>query len=304
MSDSPVNLLDTPDVLSSVLARLELRADVYAAGDFCGSWAVDTSGSRRIPFHLVGRGEAWLHTKHRTPRLLAPGDMVVFPHDEPHVVSHSRNPPDPKQINASIIRDDSASTTMVCGFFEFASRMVWPLLDSMNPIIVLDLCDVCEARHIRPLIEMMMEELARETPGYYSMVNHLAHLVFIYIVRQQLETKKLAQGYLKAMFDNRISKSMAAMHQSPEYPWTLASLADRAGMSRSSFAKKFHELAGVAPMQYLTEWRMQEARFLLQSSNMSIFQIAEKCGYESDAAFRKAFKKTQGITPGQVRKLA
>ena len=93
MSDSPSIYLGDPDALSSVLSRLQLNAEVYSDGDFCGTWAVDTSGSRRIPFHLIGRGEAWLHVNGQPPQMLSCGDLVIFPRDTQHVMAGSREIP-------------------------------------------------------------------------------------------------------------------------------------------------------------------------------------------------------------------
>ena len=302
MSNSPSFELDNPDALSSVLSQLQLTADVYSDGDFCGAWALDTSGSRRIPFHLVGKGEAWLHVEGQNARPLSSGDLVLFPRDSRHTIAHTSDAPAPKLINAEQLSDSGPITNMICGFFEFKDQAAWPLLNSLPEVIVMDLSDQSVSSTIRSLIDLMIAELTRRAPGFYTVINQLAYLLFVQVLRQQIESGQVDSGLLAALFDRKISLALSAIHNHPEQAWSLESLAREAAMGRSSFARHFNELAGVPPMQYLTAWRMQQAKKLLETTKYSMLDIAGRCGYESEAAFRKAFKKTIGMPPGQVRK--
>ena len=197
---------------------------------------------------------------------------------------------------------DGPVTHMACGFFDFHNASAWPLLDSLAPVITLDLSG--RDATLRTLIELLAGELRQQAQGYYVAINQLSYLLFIQILRQQIATGHIETGLLAAMFDPRIGRALAAIHNQPGENWTLSSLSSEARMGRSGFAKRFHELAGIPPMQYLMNWRMQEAQQLLKDKQLSITEIAERCGYESEAAFRKAFKKVTGETPGEARKLA
>ncbi|MCL4106001.1 UNVERIFIED_CONTAM: hypothetical protein GTU68_058307 [Idotea baltica] len=279
---------------------MQLNAEVYVNGDFCGTWAVDTSGSRRLPFHLIGEGEAWLHFDEEKPELLLSKDLVMFPRDAHHVISDSAVPPRSSQINTPM-SNIGETTQMVCGFFEFENPLLFPLLDKLPEIVLLRAGVDAPGRRSHRLIEMMLSELRQCNPGSYAVVDQLAYLLFVEILRQQVETGSLESGLLVGLFDTRIGKALNAMHKNPEEEWTLSSLADKATMSRSSFADRFSRIIGLTPMKYLTLWRMAEARRLLTSTNLSTAQIAQLSGYESEAAFRKAFKNTQGEAPGAVR---
>ncbi|MEH6552010.1 MAG: AraC family transcriptional regulator [Pseudomonadales bacterium] len=302
MSKNPNMYLDNPDALSSVLSKLQLNAQVYSDGDFCGAWAVDTSGSRRIPFHLIGRGEAWLHMDDRPTQMLSSGDLVIFPGDKQHVIASSSEKPPQGLINSEVPINQKPMTNLVCGFFEFKNKSAWPLLDSLAAVIVIDLSDMNISSVIRGLIDLMVAELDRRAPGFYTVINHLAYLLFVEVLRLQIQQGKVDSGLLAALFDSKISRALSAMHSYPGRRWTLESLAAEAAMGRSSFAHQFNELTGIPPMQYLTSWRMQEAKTLLQTTTLSLAHIAEQCGYESEVAFRKAFKKTVGTPPGAVRR--
>lgn len=303
MSDSPNIYLDDPDPLSRLLNRLQLKAEVYVNGDFCGTWAVDTGGSRRIPFHLIGRGEAWLHVDQEGPNRLAEKDLVFFPRDAHHVISNSGERPPPEAVNAPM-SNDGDTTQMVCGFFEFHNALAYPLLDALPETVVLRPTSSQETRRIESLVDLMLLELREAQPGSYAVVDQLAYLLFVEILRQQVANGKLTSGLLVALFDTRIGRALNAIHEQPELGWTLDLLAEKASMSRSSFAERFSKLAGLTPVKYLVLWRMAEARRLLSTTELSTAQIAELSGYETEAAFRKAFKKTQGQTPGEVREAA
>lgn len=302
MSESPIYLENSADALSVVLAGLQLSAEVYVSGDFCGQWAVDTSGSRRVPFHLIGRGNAWLHIDGQPERRLGAGDLVIFPNDKQHIISSSDQLPKQQIVNADFSQNEGAATNLVCGFFEFQNKSAWPLLESLDPVIVLELSDLSTLPHVRGLIDLMLVELLNRSPGYYTSINQLAYLVFIHAVRQQIESGRVKTGLLAALFDAKISRALSCIHNMPEQAWNLVSLATEAGMGRSAFAKQFNQLIGMPAMQYLTYWRMQNASELLKNTSLSVWQIAEQSGYESEAAFRKAFKKTVGVPPGQVRR--
>ena len=302
MSESPIYLDSGADALSLVLAGLQLSAEVYVSGDFCGHWAVDTSGSRRVPFHLIGKGNAWLHLDGEPERRLGAGDLVIFPNDRQHIIASSDEVPEEEIVNSDFSRNEGTTTNMVCGFFEFQNKSAWPLLESLDSTIVLELSDLSTLPHVRSLIDLMLVELSNRSPGYYTSINQLAYLIFIHAVRQQINSGKVSTGLLSALFDTKISRALSCIHNQPEGSWSLTGLASEAGMGRSAFAKRFNDLIGMPAMQYLTYWRMQGASDLLKNTNLSVWQIAEQSGYESEAAFRKAYKKTIGVPPGQVRR--
>jgi AraC family transcriptional activator of mtrCDE len=296
MSNNPNIYLDDPDPLSVLLSRLELNAEVYVNGNFCGTWAVDTAGSKRIPFHLIGSGNAWLHFEDDKPQPLSQGDLVVFPRDSHHIISDAEAKPDSQQVNTPM-SNDGAITNMVCGFFEFRNPALFPVLESLPGLILI----ASGQGRVGRLVNMILEELAESRPGHYSAVDQLAFLIFVETIRRQLSSGQLNDGFLMALLDPRIGRTLNAIHQRPELAWTLEMLADKAAMSRSSFTERFTKQVGITPMKYLTKWRMTEARRLLTNTALSTAQVAEKSGYESEAAFRKAFKNTLGVTPGAVR---
>ncbi len=295
----------TKDALTAILRRLRLRAGVYIHADFCGTWAVDTSGHRKVPFHLIGRGSGWLHTDDtEEPRLLGAGDLVVFPHDARHVIASSAAPPPAALINQPIDPEaEGPITSMLCGYFEFQSKAAWPLLDGLPNAIVLDLQEAGRVMGTHSLIQLIVSELENARPGADAAVNELAYVLFIHVLRAEMQ-RGLDYGLLRALSDPKIGRALNLIHADPAANWTLETLAREVGMSRSAFAERFKQRVGMTPMRYVTEWRMQEAVDLLQTTELSIATIAERCGYTSEVAFRKAFRNGIGLPPGQFRRSA
>ena len=296
--------LDSPDPLSVFCQKLELTAEIYVDSAFCGNWAVDTSGSKRIPFHLISRGEAWVHFQNRDPFKLSANNLVIFPHDSSHIIANSSEIPAEDSINAEMKDDGGPVTNMICGFFEFKDKASLPIIDALAKVIILDSEMLGENSMIRSIINLIIIELDKRESGYYATINTLAYLLFIQIIRHQLKSNAVSSGLLAALFDPKIGHALNQIHSHPSKKWSIESLASEAAMGRTSFSQRFGELVGIPVMQYLSHWRMKEATQLLKYSDLSLLEIADKSGYDSESSFSKAYKKICGENPGIIRKQA
>lgn len=293
------------DVLSDVLRVFRLSARVYLHASFCGAWAVDVANHKKAPFHVIAEGSCWLHFPGgRAPIALGAGDLAVFPHDTPHTLSPTAEPPGPQ-----VPRNRPASgaiegpfTTLICGDFDI-ERQAWnPLLESLPEVIIARRDDPANARRLDAMLNLIVSEAGSDEPGGKAVVDKLAETLFVHVVRTYLRQQQAQAGYLAALVDNHIGKALQAMHEHPQRKWTVEDLARIAGQSRSAFADRFRRLAGIAPLQYLTRWRMQRAHEWLGTGTDSVARIAERCGYASEAAFAKVFKREIGIGPGAARR--
>ena len=286
------------DALTAILRRLRLRAGIFVHARYCAPWSVDTSGQRMAPFHLIQEGSCWLHMADAEPRELSPGDLVVFPRDGAHVLSSSDDAPDPASVNrVRPAQDQPPDNVMLCGYFEFAGRAAWPILDTLPAAVVVKR----GTPETDNLIALIIAELGSEGLGSDAVIEFYAHALFVQVLRAAA-AQGFPTGVLAALSDDRIGRSLAALHTAPEDGWTLERLAATAAMSRTTFAQRFKELVSESPMRYLQRWRLQVAADLLATTRESVAAIAERSGYESEAAFRKAFRKEMGTTPGQARK--
>lgn len=292
------------DVLSDVLRLLRLRASVFFHASFCGAWSVDSSGENKATFHLIAGGTCWLHMPSSShPIALRGGDLVVFPRDDVHVISASSEPvtlaPHSGVVSSG---GEGPSTSLVCGYFEFDTPLPNPILSALPDVVHIRSDETGNPNWIDVLMRFIAAETDKSEPGADVVVDRLSDVLFIQVIRIYMRDHAGSIGLLAGLSDQKISQALQSLHANPELSWTVERLAETACMSRAAFAKRFQELMGVAPMAYVTHWRMQRAHELLRQGALSVASIAERSGYHAEAAFRKAFKQYMGFGPGAVRR--
>ncbi len=297
-------IIGTMDVVSDILRLLNLRASVYFHSSFCGSWAIDGSNEYRATFHLIARGNCWLHLP-ETGRSIAltGGDLVVLPRDTVHTISNSQQVPakvdSPPRPAAE---GEQPTTSLICGYFDFESPQANPLLDTMPDVVHIKNEDPARTSWMNSLLQFITSETESDAPGSEAVVDKLSEVLFIHVIRAFMEQTGADNGLLAALADNQMSKVITAIHEHPGFAWSVERLAEKAGMSRSAFARQFQQITGMTPMQYVMQWRMQVAYEKLRTTKESVSRIAEESGYQTEASFRKAFKNQMGIGPGAARK--
>ncbi len=294
MSESPQD-----DLLSSILNAYQLRAGIYGHPQLCGIWQMGTSGHRRAAFHLIGAGRCWLHLRGgAAPEPLQGGDLVVLPHDVWHMLTGT--PELHGEETLMPVATEGSFTTMVCGYFEFEAGDKNPILDALPEVILVRREDA--GRHLELIGQLLLDEAQSNSIGTRTVLDKLADALFVMVVRQHISSMPDQRGLLAALADPRLRKALAGIHREPGAGWTLETLAQQAGMSRTSFTQRFAELVGSTPIEYLTRWRMTQAELLLRNPQTSVAAVAERVGYETEAAFRKAFKRVHGVGPGSIRR--
>lgn len=300
-SDQLQDSILNSDPLSTLLRELRFGANVFFRSQYCGQWGVNTSGHQQVSFHLVAEGESWLHGFSETPQRLIAGQLVMFPHDSTHLLSNSDKRPETDRINAEPPeRIEGKSTRLICGLFTFDQAAVKPLLASLPDAVILDLSQDNNPS-ARTLVNHWIFEAANDQAGSDVAVDRLAELVFIEILRSEIRQGHL-DGAFGALGDVQLGKVLAVIHEQPGVLHSVRAMADLAGMSESAFTQKFKRLVGMSCGKYVKHWRMQTAARALAESGRSITDIAEATGYESEAAFRKAFRAHFDIAPGKYRR--
>ena len=265
-------------------------------------------------FGMVSRGNCWLSVEGiRDPLpltggdcfLLAPGSTYAL-RDNPGTRAGSMCEAAPKNgSNVIHYGGGGVPTTIISGWFRFDESSVKPL-KRLLPELILVKADQAQTLALHATLRLLASEMAEPAPGAEVMVNRLADILFIQCVRAHIATNSgtCKSGWLRAIFDPKIGAALKAMHERIENPWTVETLAGAAGMSRSAFALRFKELLGETPLEYLTNWRMYKATGLLQGNDRKLFEVAKSVGYDSDAAFSKAFKRVLGAAPREYRRSA
>ena len=283
--------LDT--VLESVLSSYQLRVEITADVRYCGSWFEEEPATRSGQFHLLTEGDCWVSgSTLDQPQHLQRGDLIVFPSGIRHSLSAMADPHAPA-------RSEDINTSMLCGELEFVMGAHNPIFSALPPWFIVRSADSSNA--FRQLAQMLIETGGDRRWGRQMVQNKLADSLFTMAVCEYVRSAGQPRGLLAALTDTRLSKALAAMHEKPGEDWTIQSLAQIAGMSRTAFAELFTETVGAPPIQYLAQWRATEARRLLKNRRFSVAAIAEMLGYRSEAAFRRFFKRVEGVGPGKVR---
>jgi AraC-like DNA-binding protein len=295
------------DPLSDVLALLKPKSYVSLGLDAGRDWAIDFPPPQGIKFNAVLSGGCWLEVDGvAEPVRLEEGDCFLLTQSRSFRMTSDRSL---EPIPADDIYAHAKDGVAVCNgggaFFLVGSRFGFSgagadLLVGILPPVVHIREHSDQASVLRFAIDQMARELRGRHPGGFLMTEHLAHIMLMQILRLYLAAPDTdGTGWLFALADRQIGTAIGAMHAEPARRWTLQQLAAMAGMSRSSFAERFKQKVGAAPMDYLTRWRMMLAGERLANSSEPIGTIALSLGYESESAFSTAFKRVMARSPRQ-----
>lgn len=295
------------DPLSDVLSLLKPRSYIFGGFDAGGEWSIQFGRHQGIKCYAVASGEGWLSVEGvPDPVVLRAGDCFLLPHGRPFRVSRdpALMPVDyreffPARTNGGIaVINGGGDFSIVGGHFALDGNHADILLRMLPSIVHIRKEE--DRAALRWSIRQMRQELHAPQPGSFLIAQHLAYTMLVQALRLHLaKGAEGGVGWLFALADKQIGAVVAAMHGDPAHRWTLQALAERAHMSRSTFALKFKEMVGTPPMEYLTRWRMQLAGDRLINSGDPVSVIALSLGYDSESAFSTAFKKTMGCSPRQ-----
>lgn len=295
------------DPLSDVLSLLKPRSYMIRGFDIGGEWSIQFPEHEGIKCYAVVAGQCWLAMEGVTdPVRLQTGDCFLLPRGRPfRLASDLTLAPIDVETVFSTARDGRVTAfngggdySGIGGYFAFTGGYASLLLEVLPPIV--HIRNESDKAALRWSMQQMMQELRDPRPGGFLVAQHLAHMMLVQALRLHLaEGSSGGVGWLFALADKQMSAAINAMHADPAHRWTLRSLAERAGMSRSTFAQKFKEKVGASPMEYLTRWRMLLAGDRLANSSEPISVIAPSLGYDSESAFSTAFKRVMDCSPRQ-----
>ncbi len=316
------------DVLSDLLRTVRLTGGVFFDIHAVRPWVAAAPHSSRlsdaltpgtdhvIPYHVVTEGECFAGLPQGPKVRLGAGDVVVFPHGDPHVLSDRENgraEPDggmyrglrnvelPLRIDLGA--DGTASTRLVCGFLGCDTRPFNPLLAALPGVIHESSAESPDAPWLRHFLDVAVAESERKRAGGEAVLARLSELMFVEVVRRYVDSLPAERsGWLAGLRDPVVARALARLHDRPGHAWSLEALASEVAVSRSVLAERFTQVVGMPVMQYLASWRMQVAASLLARGGAKVAEIATEVGYESEAAFGRAFKKLVGVSPGAWRR--
>lgn len=325
------------DILSDVLRNVRLRGALFYRVNGSSSWAAEAPPSHEIAgavmpglehvmeYHVVTRGSCWGAIVGEPPVRLDAGDIILFPKGDRHVISSAPGmraraeaasyfQQKAEQLpftlryggaEASLreIAVEEGDTSLVCGFLGCDLRPFNPLIATLPRLLHLRYAE--DKGWIAQFVQQVVEESRSKRPGGEAMLERMSEMMFVDAVRRYVDTlPEESRGWLAGLRDRFVGRALALMHDAPAVEWTVDELGRRVGLSRSALHERFAEMIGQPPMQYLANWRMQVGAALLRNTSATVASVAQEVGYDSEAAFARAFKRLVGTSPAAWRKQA
>jgi AraC-like DNA-binding protein len=306
------------DVLSDVISVVRTGKPMAALVTWRAPWGQRfASESGSAGFHVILQGSCWLRVRGAEPVHVSAGDVIFLPHAGEHVLADSpttppgpdRCRPDDPMFEARVVREtapasDGAVTVLLGGAYYLEPSRAHPLLRDLPPIVHLP-ARLGHQPQLRAAIDLLSAELERPRIGTYAIIPSLLDTLLLYVLRAWFDDQPAdaSGGWAAALRDPGVTAALHAIHREPSRPWTVASLAREAGLSRAPFARRFAALVGQPPLTYLTWWRLSTAARLLVDSDAPLGTIATAVGYASEFAFANAFKRHHGLAPGRYRRM-
>jgi AraC-like DNA-binding protein len=305
------------DTLTEILLGLRLDGVEYGRCLLQKPWAVAFPSQRAARFHFVAQGGCWLRTQTSDWVRLNPGDAVLFPRGDFHIMASSPDVPvvdidtlarrpvseNIYLVNGEVGQGDAEPDVLFCGAMRFN-------LDPLHPLIAMmpDLMRAGDLAQRDPSVPVLLEAMEREIGldriGACGILARLADVLAASIIRAWVECAcSDSSGWIAAVRCPQIGKVLAAIHMQPEHDWSVAALASLMGASRSSFTDKFTRTLGESPAKYVARVKMFQARSWIARDGMRIAVAANRLGYDSEASFSRAFKRIVGHPPSEVREV-
>lgn len=314
MSRKITTLPHSADPLGETLHLLHLTGTLYCRSELTAPWGVALPPLEGcMMLHVITAGGCWLEVRPEAPCWLPQGSIALVPHGVGHVLRSDRHAPlaplfdiPVEQISEryEIMRYGGGGefTQAICVVVRFDHVAAQQLVALLPNVIQLNPWKNGSSAWLQDSLRFISREAAELRPGGETVITRLADILVIQMIRAWIDSAPAdQQGWLAALRDPQIGRALTAIQRTPQRAWSVAELAHNVGMSRSAFSARFTQLVGESVMRYLTRWRLQLARTYLRETADPLARIAERIGYESEAAFSRAFKRMFGMPPGRVR---
>lgn len=300
------------NVLAEILSTVQLGGSVFFEAELTDPWSIHVPPcGRACRFHIVNRGRCWIKADDCDDWIpVSENEVGLVPRGAGHCISFRSDCGSSIELDKMLRQADFTPgftlrwggfgplTRITCGQCEFRGELLHPFFDALPSVLAIPL--PTGAERVDALIEMISAEMSSENPASEAVVNRLSEILFIRTIEAfwRLQDQEVIAG----VADAGIASVLQALHERLDEPWTLASMAVEANVSRSSFALRFKAVMGMSPMQYLFGWRMEKAFKLLRNPQLSVAQVGSMVGYRSEAAFNRAFTRRFGHGPGAFRR--
>ena len=328
MTDPPERDVDSRpmDALAEILRVIKLDSAIYLNAEFSEPWCILSpessalapmflrSDAHVIVYHLLCEGRAYCEIEDGERVELSAGDLVALPHGHSHRMGSGRGVT-AVDVSSTLpgilarglellnIGGGGEPCRFICGYLACDPHLSQAFLGGLPPFIRLNIRDDASGQWLENSLRFSVTQAATKDPGAGAMLAKLSEVFFAETLRRyQRELPPAQTGWLAGARDPGVGKALTLLHHRPSHPWTIPELAREVGVSRTVLAERFRHFLGEAPMAYLTRWRLQLSARALLSTAQSVAQVASDVGYESEAAFNRAFKRKYGLPPAAYRR--
>ena len=264
------------ELFSPKTLKVELLREQYSELEFVGDSTIG----------LFYRGSAELFTNNSPSLVINQGDILWITPD-----------------NQSALKSLQTDFQFLCCHLRFGPVKLNPLFDMIPAVLHLKSTEPSRSS-LNPIIELLLQESLQQRCGQETVLNRLAEVLLVHVLRYVMKHQKIETGVLAGLADIRLARAITAIHGHPEQRWSVQTLANEAGMSRTAFNQFFRQTVGCTPGDYLMQWRMRLACRWLETSPVVVGQIVDRLGYQSETAFFRAFRRQIGMSPRQYREQA
>ncbi len=314
------------DALAEMLRVIKLDSAIYFNAEFSEPWCLVTPESGRLApllargaghviiYHLLSEGRAWAQVVDGERVDLSAGDLVTFPHGHAHLLGSGRRvtPLDAgtalpgllkRGLELSRVGGGGTRCRFICGFLACDPLLSQAFLGGLPPLVKVNIRDDPSGQWLENSLRFSVSQAASREASAGAMLTKLSEAVFAETLRRYVRGLPEGEtGWLAGARDAEVGRALKLLHERPAHPWTVAELAREAGLSRSVLSERFRHFLGESPMAYLTRWRLRLGARALTATSHGVAQIASQAGYESEAAFNRAFKREYGLPPARYRR--
>jgi AraC-like DNA-binding protein len=316
------------DAVSEVLKAIKLDGAFFYNAEFTAPWSfreppseavaphfAPGGGGHVIIYHLLIEGRCLANLEGEKPIPITSGDIVIFPHGDAHILGHGSTKtvdlePRLSEIlsqGLKLARDGGGGemTRLVCGYMSCDPQLSRALLGGLPPLLRVPIRDDAGGRWLENTIRFSVDQAGSAGVGTEAVLSKLSEVLFVETIRRYIAQLPAEEtGWLAGARDPEVGRALALLHRDPAKPWTIALLAREIGISRTVLAERFRHYLNEPPMSYLTRWRLLLAARMLKTNNRGVADIAADVGYESEAAFNRAFKRQFNVPPARFRRAA
>ena len=295
------------DVLGDVLETLRFRGSIFFRSELAAPWGMSLAPMGIPRFHIAFSGNCFVGTDQNDSVQVQEMGIVMLPRGDSHWIADqpgrelipSECADNACELGMPLFQDGQITNHLMCGLVHFDKEAPHPMLDSMPEVMHFPKLNSNDP--VWMTVMLIDSEIRRTQDHRTPIIERLTEVLFLQLLNHYVSAHKEATGFFAALRDRRVHRALTLTHREPEFPWTLSSLGERVGMSRATLTRHFQEAVGVAPMAYITNWRIMKAYNAIKYSAAPLEHIARSTGFGSARTLTRAFQRQYACTPNELR---